>query len=98
MKQKDILLILGSLCVVTIAWIIFNIHHTTVTSTIPETITTQVKPITPDFDIKSIDALKKRQKITPNFGFPSSGTPTPTPTPFLLPKKNQPASESSFLR
>lgn len=98
MKQKDILLILGSLSIITVAWIIFNVYHTSVASTISDAVVTQVKPISPDFDTKSINELKKRQKINPNFGFPTAGTPTPTPPPFLLPKKNQSASEGSFLR
>lgn len=98
MKQKDLLLILGSICVMTVAWIIFNVYHLSVSSTIPDIVATQVKPISSDFDLKTVEELKKRQKVNPNFTLQSLLTPTPTPPPFLLPKKNTISTESSFLR
>lgn len=57
------LLVIGFISVV--AWIAFNIHHASVTSTISEQIVIQTRPITPQFDTTTLNTLKTRQQITP---------------------------------
>ncbi|MCL5433166.1 MAG: hypothetical protein M1524_03600 [Patescibacteria group bacterium] len=92
MKRREIIILLVSSVVVVLFWIIFNVYHNAVTSTIPETISVQISTISPNFDTKTIDMLKKRQQITPVFEFKkglsenssatnSSAIITLTPTP-----------------
>lgn len=80
MKQKDILTILILLFVFVAAWVGFNIYHNIVSSTIPKTTKQDISAIAPDFDIKTVDKLKQRQKINPSFEL-EGGIPTPTPIP-----------------
>lgn len=87
MKRKDILILLIPSFIFAIAWVGFSIYHNFVTSTIPESVTQQITPITPDFDAKTIAAIKERQIITPDYqGVASTATasPTPTPTPEII--------------
>ncbi|MDE2025884.1 MAG: hypothetical protein KGJ07_05300 [Patescibacteria group bacterium] len=56
-------------------------------STINQTVTQAITPITPNFDIAVINTLKTRVKIAPNFS-EFSGTPAaeqPTPTLIITP-------------
>ena len=93
MKNKNTLSILIPSLIFVIAWIIFSIHHSIVTPTIFEPLTTQIIQISSNFDTNTIASLKKRQNVTPNYQLsapvqniviPATGsatTPTPTPTP-----------------
>ncbi len=65
MKRKDIIILLTSLTILTILWVVFNIYHTSVTSTITDSLSIQIQPITPNFDIKTIEQLKQRARISP---------------------------------
>jgi len=89
MKQKDILFLLIPVTLLVIAWIVFNIYHSSVTSTISESLGTNILPISPNFDIKTISNLKEREKVVPAFEFKKAEAPTPTlnptPTPNLIP-------------
>lgn len=78
MKKKDILFILVSTVILAFAWIVFNIIHENITSTITDTLTTEIAPIQPTFDKKIIDILTKRQQVTPLFTLPQT-SPSPTP-------------------
>lgn len=101
MKQKDVLFIFGSLCLLTIAWIVFSIAHSTLSSTTPQTVTTEVSPIDPNFDLKTIERLRKRQKVTPVFTVINSKTSSKTstsPSPVQETKKVENATQSSFLQ
>jgi len=85
MKQKEIALLVGSTFIIVLAWIIFNIYHSANTSTIPDAVAIQVAPINPNFDIDTVQELKKRNKIDPALSFEkvadeSFVTPTPIPT------------------
>lgn len=90
MKQKDILIIIILLFIFTLAWIIGSIYHSAINSTISETTSKNISPISPVFNTKAIDKLKKRQKITPSFEL-GNITPTPIALPIL---KNSPQSAS----
>lgn len=89
MKQKDILLLLISALILVIFWIGFSIYHKSVTSTIPESINTQIIPISPDFDNTTIEKIKNRKNIVPDYQQPQrrqvAPTDTPAPTEELLP-------------
>lgn len=65
MKRKDILTLLVPTFIFIFAWIGFGIYHNSVKSTISEELNMQITPISPDFDTKTIDKLKKRQNVTP---------------------------------
>lgn len=65
MKQKDILFLLASTLIVVLLWIIFSVYHNLAVTTISKSTTTQIIPISPDFDTKTIENLKKREKILP---------------------------------
>jgi hypothetical protein len=80
-KQKDILFILISSFIVTVAWIAFNIFHIMATSTIDENIQLQLTPISGTFDQKTIQQLKTRENINPLFEQQASSSQSAVPTP-----------------
>jgi flagellar basal body-associated protein FliL len=82
MKQKDILVIIILLFVFISAWIAGSLYHSAASSTISETTSKDIKPITPSFDTKTVNKLKERQSINPIFEL-SDTTPTPTEVPAL---------------
>lgn len=110
MKQKDLLIFLLPAFLVVFFWVIFNIYHSSVTSTIPETISLQIIPISPVFDKKAIDDIKNRQEISPLYELSSQVSPspqasrpasiqqiTPTPSPTLQTSENQSSSGGQIL-
>ncbi|MBI3984370.1 MAG: hypothetical protein HY344_00295 [Candidatus Levybacteria bacterium] len=87
MKRKDVLILLVPLVIVVILWVVFNIYHSFRTSTIPQDVNKQILFINPDFDLKTIEELKKREIIEPSYTFEVSEdqveqglSPLPTPT------------------
>lgn len=85
MKRKDILIILILLFIFVTAWVGSNIYHSIVSSTLSETVNQDISPISPTFDVKTINKLKERQKINPSFELES------------LPESSQNASEEGKL-
>ncbi len=77
--EKDILFVLISSFVLTVAWIGFNLYHKWATSTISSSLQIQIKPIEPDFDLKTLEKLKTREKISP-VSEAKSLSPTVSPT------------------
>ncbi len=65
MKRKDILILLIPTCIIIFCWVIFNIYHNYITSTIPATLGAQIQSITPNFDMNAINNIKGREAITP---------------------------------
>lgn len=98
MKQRDILFLLASTCVVVFAWIAFTIVHNSLTSTISSATSEAIAPIEPNFDITTLKKMKTRIVVSPAFTISAiptiSLTPTATPTP--LPPLNV-ASASATL-
>ncbi|MGH7245859.1 MAG: hypothetical protein ACREGI_02925 [Candidatus Levyibacteriota bacterium] len=84
MKQKDTLFLLISVAVLVFAWIIFNIIHSTLTSTISVNLTQQILPISAVFDTNAIKNMKLRIKVNPLYDGSSESASltqsTPTPT------------------
>lgn len=95
MKQKDILIILILLFIFVVTWIGGNIYHSIASSTISETETRDISPISPTFDSQTVNKLKQRIKINPSFDVLNI-TPTPTliPSEILSPQN---ASEEAKL-
>ena len=93
MKRKDLMLLLIPTFIFVVAWTGFSIYHGFVTSTIPANLNTQISPITPSFDTKTINALKDRQDVNPIYDInpaiisnntgeaSSSASVNPSPTP-----------------
>jgi len=77
MKQKELTYIAVSVFLLILMWIIFSIYHNSVTSTITPLVNTQIIPISPTFDTRTVDNLKKRESVSPIFEFEgTSATPT----------------------
>ncbi|HKC14465.1 MAG TPA: hypothetical protein VKC89_00655 [Patescibacteria group bacterium] len=91
MKQRELLFIVVSFFVLILIYMGFSVYHNSVTSTIPETLGTQILPISPTFDEKTISDLKKRNSIVPIYQLApgqqqtpvasSSAKPSATPAP-----------------
>lgn len=81
MKQKDLLIILVSLFVLTVLWVVFNIYHSFVTSTIKDSLSIQIVPIEGQFDTNTINQIRERRRVEPLYeiGLQISGAPAPTP-------------------
>ncbi|HSD99084.1 MAG TPA: hypothetical protein VLB73_05345 [Patescibacteria group bacterium] len=103
MKQQEILFLLGSACVVVFVWIAFTIIHNSLTSTIGTTVLQAITPISPTFDAKIIDAMKRRTVIVPLYTIPSQSqteiivTSAPTPAPVAT-SSSQVASQGGTLQ
>jgi hypothetical protein len=72
MKQKDILFILISSFVLTVAWVCFNLYHKWVTTTISSDLQMQLNPIDPNFDMDTFEKLKQREQVTPSYNLDGS--------------------------
>lgn len=96
MKQKDVLIIIILLFIFALAWIGGSIYHSAVSSTISETTNKDISPITPSFDMKTVDKLKERQKIIPSFEL-GSITPTPIALPTLRISPQNASEEGKLL-
>jgi len=84
MKRGDFLFLLISSVILVISWIVFTIIHQSVTSTISETVASDILPIPGTFDIQTINTLKNRPQISPVYAYSSaSAQPTGIPTPTL---------------
>ncbi|EKE05518.1 MAG: hypothetical protein ACD_19C00241G0003 [uncultured bacterium] len=90
MKRKDILVLLIPSFIIVILWVVFNVYHSYINSTIPTDVNMQILYINPDFDSKTIADLKKRQTVEPIYTISQQTQedvakeieqiPTPTPT------------------
>ena len=65
MKKNDILILLVPMCIIAILWVVFSIYHSFVTSTIPESLNTQIIEISPNFDMNAIEKIKQRSAVEP---------------------------------
>lgn len=65
MKRKDVLILLIPTALIVLLWVIFSIYHNYVSSTIPSSLSAQIISISPNFDTKTIDQIKKRTKVEP---------------------------------
>lgn len=80
MKQKDLLLLLVPFFLILAAWIIFNIYHSSVTSTISDSLNIQITPIDPSFDQAAIESIKNRDNIAPVYDLLNTQVASPSPT------------------
>jgi len=87
MKQKDILVIIIIFFIFTLTWIASSIWHSGTISTISEETKKNITPIEANFDIKTIEQLKNRQKITPSFELDAVAPTTITLPNLIVPLK-----------
>src|SRR5258706_11824043 len=75
MKRNDLIFLLASSVILTIAWIIFNVIHASTASTISADLNQQIEPIATEFDSQTMNTLNSRHQIIPLYAQPS---PVPT--------------------
>ena len=101
MKQKDLMLLLVPSFIMVAAWVIFNIYHSSVSSTISENLNMQIIPINPTFNMQEIDAIKKRMSVSPSYELSAAPSPQATlpqvPTPSLIASSSAQASGSASI-
>ncbi|SRR5258706_2075801 len=104
MKQKDVLFILVSACIVVLAWIIFNVYHQSISSKITESVNQSIQPINASFDKDTIKLLKSRQHVEPIYTAPNTTpgaenviTPHASPSAFPTNISGQQASQGGNL-
>lgn len=100
MKHKDIYMLLIPSFILVVFWIIFTIYHNSVSSTITPTQSVQIKPISADFDSKTINDIKTRNQIAPLFEMTESNQSEKTATKEAIPEPELttiPASQGGSL-
>lgn len=83
--RKDVLFLSISSFVLTAAWLGFNLYHSWVTTTITPELQQQIKQIDPNFDTQTINELKGREKIDPDYEMNDGTLPTPTQSATVTP-------------
>lgn len=79
MKKKDFVLFIATTFVIILAWIIFNVYHKSIKSTIPEKLNVQIVNIEPNFDKNTLEKLKNRKKVIPLYEFEEFSTKSARP-------------------
>ncbi len=80
MKQKDFLIILIPLFILAVLWVVFNIYHNYVTSTIKDPLSIQIIPLEGKFDTKTVAEIKNRKRVNPLFEIQAQISDIPSPT------------------
>jgi hypothetical protein len=84
--QKDLVFLTSSLFIIVCLWIALSVYDAFVTSTINETLQTQIVPINGKFDVLTIEKIRNRMNIVPDYSLPQSSvsaliiTPSPIQT------------------
>lgn len=63
MKQRDIAILLIPVFILVVLWVIFNVYHNYVNSTITDPLTYQLVPIEGKFDENTINDIKARKRV-----------------------------------
>ena len=72
MKRNEAYFFLIATFILILSWVIFSVLHTAVSSTISSRLTMQISPITPSFDLQTIQMVKKRALVSPITDIPIS--------------------------
>lgn len=95
MKQQDLLFLFGSVVSLVVVWILFNLYHNSVTTTVSKEVQIKIDPIAPDFDTQTIQSLKTRLKVSPIFDIPTPiATSAIQPTIQAIPNSTESAKSS----
>lgn len=95
MKQRDILFLSISVFALIAFWIGFNIYHNLAVSKISAPIQKNIIPISPDFDTKTIEAIKNRQSVEPIYETGASSTSSSQNIPAAVQETSQEGSSSA---
>lgn len=102
MGKKELLYLTISSFILTIIWISSNVYHAYATSTIDSLLSIQIAPISPEFDMQTINKIRQRIQVTPEDNATPSETPTPSPsvgeptiTPFSIQQDVTPTSSAT---
>lgn len=80
MKQKEFLFLLGSMLIIIIAWVVFNIYHNYTTSTLDSNENLTIIPIEGKFDQDTINQVKNRKRVDVSLDLIKNLTASPSPT------------------
>jgi len=80
MKRQDLLLLSVFTFIVVFVWVVSNLYHSWVTSTISGEQQIQLIPIEPNFDRTTIEKLKTRERVEPLYVIDKTETATPSAT------------------
>jgi hypothetical protein len=84
-NQKKLAILLVPVLILTVLWVIFNIYHNHVTSTVKAPLNQQIAPIEGTFNTETIDKIKERRRVEPinEIATPEQEEETlsPSPTP-----------------
>lgn len=84
MKKSEVLMLISLFFILAVAWIAFSVYHHSVASKIPAAVEVQILEISPTFNTKTIDTLKKRSNVEPLYDLgaqPVISPPPATPSP-----------------
>jgi hypothetical protein len=87
--KGEILFVVISTTIVSTIWVASDIYNKSVTSTLDETLQFQIQPIQGSFDMQTIQKIRTRTRIAPEF----NGEPQPQPQPQSQPQ--QPTASAS---
>ncbi len=95
MKQRDVLFLSISVFALIAFWIGFNIAHNLDESRISAPIKENIIPISPDFDTKTIEAIKNRQNVEPLYETGVSSASSSQNIPAITQETSQPSTGSA---
>jgi len=62
-NQKNLIILLSLILIFTLLWVISNVYHSYVNSTIDLPLAEDIRPIEGTFDTNAIDELKTRKRV-----------------------------------
>lgn len=65
MGRRDTLLLSMFTLITSLAWIVFDVYHASIDTTIAPDVEEQLIPITPKFDRVLLDKIRKRENVDP---------------------------------
>lgn len=95
MKQRDVLFLSISVFALIVFWIGFNISHNFAVSKISAPIKENIMPISPDFDTKTIEAIRNRQNVEPLYETGVSSTSSSENFPAVTQETSQSSTGSA---
>lgn len=72
MKRNDAYFFLIATFILVVVWVLVSLFNSATNSTISGALTAQILPISPNFDLQTIQTLKKRALVSPIADVPTS--------------------------
>jgi hypothetical protein len=96
MKQRNLAIILIPVFILTILWVIFNIYHNYISSTITDPLSYQIIPIQGSFDKKIIEEIRQRKRINPVNEIIVTNQASSTPRLEIINQEASPSAETEL--